>query len=197
MTCINTLPSIPFPVKFLYPFKRLVTQLSYVLQFSIFTVTFLQDLCIFPIPMFFYPTFQRSPKDQLSPYKFWRIFNMRSNLMESFIWVYLLSNSHVFLVVRSSDHFCIFMCFTILCFFSIIPYKILYFSYSFVFSILRFKWTLRGILPRVLTLCFQFLWMSQYAPLNQNPREMKSSKISTIFLWIKRGPYLYFSPSSH
>ncbi len=53
MTCINTLPSIPFPVKFLYPFKRLVTQLSYVLQSSIFTVTFLQDLCIFPIPMFF------------------------------------------------------------------------------------------------------------------------------------------------
>lgn len=41
VTCINTLPGILFPVKFLYSFKGLVTQLSYVLQFSIFTVIFL------------------------------------------------------------------------------------------------------------------------------------------------------------
>lgn len=39
VTCINTLPDIIFPVKFLYLFKGLVTQLSYVLQSSIFTIT--------------------------------------------------------------------------------------------------------------------------------------------------------------
>ena len=51
----------------------------------------------------------------------------------------LSSNSCVFPVVQSNGHSCVFPAFCYPLFYTYIPIKILRFSYSYVFSILRFK----------------------------------------------------------
>ena len=51
----------------------------------------------------------------------------------------LSSNSCVFPAVQSNGHSCVFPVFYIPLFYTYIPIKILYFFYSNVFSILRFK----------------------------------------------------------